>query len=566
MLKKLLLSILAVAVLLPSVLVPTAHAQHWYNQDPYEWYNKVYNTTTSPPAEIFGERYTAAQVQWVIYSVFTFPAILVPGGPSFVACALGIVWGDVADFSTCTESFTAQNSPTKYLAINQKKDDKNLLQKVFEERSFSGITYVKNKARKLNLIPEAQAQGFGFTEALNPFVAIWAASRDVVYGLFVIAAIILAFMIMFRVKLSPQVVISVQSAIPKLVVTLLLVTFSYAIAGFMVDLMYVAIGIVSLLGKTIVEAVLGSSGADTVAIFNLLTSGDLGGIALGPGGIFIFYIILFNYTLVTVITGAFSGMLAGLNGTLVAGLLTVGGVFISFAMIGIIVVSVIVCIVMFFKILLVLTKAFVSIILLTLLAPFQIFMGIFSPATGFGAWAKKFASHLAVFVVVGFLFLLSSSFLIVALAQTPPNIASPLPGLGMARDLFGPNITGVAEPAATTVGWPPLLATSGSAIGFMYISISATIFFMIPKASDIIQGFMSGRPFAYGTAIGETFGPVKGGASSYLDTRARKASDTVSQAEWSAKKVGAKQEAINRYHKLANRQRRTQDWRKRTGI
>jgi hypothetical protein len=510
MLKKLLLSILAVAVLLPTLLVPTAHAQHWYNQNPYEWYDKVYNTTTSPPAEIFGERYTAAQVQWVIYSVLTFPFTLF-AKPSFVACVLGMVWGDVTDISTCAEGFTAQKLPSSHLAVTRKKDDKTLLQKVFEERSFSGITYFKSKARKLNLIPEAKAQGFGFTDALNPFVRIWAASRDVVYGLFVIAAVILAFMIMFRVKLSPQVVISVQSAIPKLIITLLLVTFSYAIAGFLVDLMYVAIGIVSLLGKTIVEAVLDSTGADTVAIFNLLTSGDLGGIALGPGGIFVFYILLFNFTLLIVLTGAFSTMLAGISGTVIGTIASIAaGAFVSIAMIIIIIISIIICTVMFFKILLVLAKTFVNVVLLTLLAPFQIFMGIFKSELGFGAWVKSSVSNLAVFVAVGFLFLLSSSFLIVALSETPANFSSNSlgPALNMARDLFGENIVGVTRPAGTTVGWPPLLATSGSTIGFMYITISASIFFMIPKVADIIQGFISGRPFAYGTAIGEAFGPI----------------------------------------------------------
>jgi len=43
-------------------------------------------------------------------------------------------------------------------------------------------------------------------------------------------------MIMLRVKISPQAVVTVQSAIPKLITTLILVTFSYAIAGLVIDL------------------------------------------------------------------------------------------------------------------------------------------------------------------------------------------------------------------------------------------------------------------------------------------------------------------------------------------
>jgi hypothetical protein len=42
--------------------------------------------------------------------------------------------------------------------------------------------------------------------------------------------------------------------------------------------------------------------------------------------------------------------------------------------------------------------------------------------------------------------------------------------------------------------------------------VSFVMFTLIPKISDIVQSFMAGKPFAYGTAIGEAFGPVKGGA------------------------------------------------------
>ena len=38
---------------------------------------------------------------------------------------------------------------------------------------------------------------------------------------------------------------------------------------------------------------------------------------------------------------------------------------------------------------------------------------------------------------------------------------------------------------------------------------SFIIFMSIPKAAEIIQGIITGRPFAFGTAIGEGFGPMK---------------------------------------------------------
>jgi hypothetical protein len=48
-------------------------------------------------------------------------------------------------------------------------------------------------------------------------------------------------MIMFRAKIDPQTVVSFQSALPKLIITLLIITFSYAIAGLMIDLLYIII-------------------------------------------------------------------------------------------------------------------------------------------------------------------------------------------------------------------------------------------------------------------------------------------------------------------------------------
>lgn len=53
----------------------------WYNQSFNDWFNKVYNPDVSPDNEIFGERYTAAQVQWVIYGLGAF-LINIPFGNS----------------------------------------------------------------------------------------------------------------------------------------------------------------------------------------------------------------------------------------------------------------------------------------------------------------------------------------------------------------------------------------------------------------------------------------------------------------------------------------------------
>jgi hypothetical protein len=46
--------------------------------------------------------------------------------------------------------------------------------------------------------------------------------------------------------------------------------------------------------------------------------------------------------------------------------------------------------------------------------------------------------------------------------------------------------------------------------GFLGWILTFGVFFIIPKVGDIIKSMAEGKPFAYGTAIGEAFGPVAG--------------------------------------------------------
>lgn len=88
----------------------------------------------------------------------------------------------------------------------------------------------------------AYAQGFGLGfGALSPILGTWKAFRDVAYYLLTIVFLIVGFLILIRHKVSGNVAVTVQNALPRLVITLILITFSYAIAGLVVDLMFLAI-------------------------------------------------------------------------------------------------------------------------------------------------------------------------------------------------------------------------------------------------------------------------------------------------------------------------------------
>jgi hypothetical protein len=71
-----------------------------------------------------------------------------------------------------------------------------------------------------------------------------------------------------------------------------------------------------------------------------------------------------------------------------------------------------------------------------------------------------------------------------------------------------------------TSRWPPLLGYGGSSgglwLGILFLGVSFMLFTLIPKATEIIQGFISGKPYAYGSAIGEAMGPITAGGNAYI--------------------------------------------------
>jgi hypothetical protein len=524
MIKKALLSFLAIVVLFSAIAPRVAHAQvdPWYNQGIYEWYVKVYDEDSTPPAEIFGERYTAAQVNWIIWSILTWlPNRIL--NPSLTACILGGLFADALDVGDCIEGLTGSTevqSPAPLASLQQDRKEQSLLKEVFAERSFSGITYVKNIGRKFNLIPEAKAQGFGFITALDPVQHMWRAVRDIAYAFFVIATIILAFMIMFRVKLSPQTAISVQSALPKLIIALILVTFSYAIAGFLVDLMYVVIGIVSIFGAQVIPGDIFTS----THVFNFLTKGQPFNVDIGLGfvGLFIAYIIAFNIALI-ISMFAMLGVIGSALSLALVGILSIatGGAF-ALVLAGIaIIVSIIVFIVliwMFIRITWILIRAYAHVLLLTIAAPIQLTLGIIVPSLGFGSWLRSFISNLAVFVVVGLLFLLSFIFLLEGVRLTLNQYITGV-GEGLISFFFGTGISQLVTGNLPPAGWPPLLfvgqltgPVTDAFLGLLFLGVSFVIFFMIPRASDIIQSIVERKPIGFGTGIGQAFTPVAAGA------------------------------------------------------
>lgn len=490
-LKKLLLSfivsLLLFTVYLSPLLVKPAVAQTagtWYNQSYKEWWNKVYKDSADD--EIFGERYTAAQVQWVIFGLFSF-VLNSTSDPETTSCLMNSYLNDCVDR---IKTFLIGIEKANNALAGEKK---GFLAFMASDRPLSGITYIKNVARKINIVPEAYAQtGFGFN-ALDPILPLWRAVRNATYALLVVATLAMAFMIMFRVKISPQTVISIQSALPKLVGAIILITFSYAIAGLLVDLMYVVIGFLAVTLSSAIN-VMGWSPTNQ-DLFGFMTRG------IADFGVFshiLIYMFLFGAVVVPTFMGA-----AGVGGPL--GILAILPGFLAaiFAILTIIILL-IVLFVVFFRVIWMLIKAFANVFLLVLTAPLQILLGTVSPGGGIGPWIRSYLANLAVFPTTAVLFVLSYIFLILALTETWRNQLAAIGGLLSSFGLGSP--TG---PIGRIVpGWPPLLSLPiDNLVGVLFLFVSVVVITLIPRVNEIIQGLITGKPFAYGTAIGEAFGP-----------------------------------------------------------
>lgn len=119
----------------------------------------------------------------------------------------------------------------------------SLINGIYSHPPASSGEYFAYLGQKLNLVEPAYAQGVGFP-GLSPLIGLWKSFRNIAYFVFIIIFILVGFAVMFRIKLDPQTVITVQNALPRIIFTLILITFSYAIAGLLVDLIYLAASLI----------------------------------------------------------------------------------------------------------------------------------------------------------------------------------------------------------------------------------------------------------------------------------------------------------------------------------
>lgn len=119
--------------------------------------------------------------------------------------------------------------------------------------------------------PAPDSAGYKYLKDSLKLDKLWGQSRNIAYMFFVVAMIVIGFMIMFRNKIGGQVLVSVSNSIPQLIICLVLVTFSFAIAGLMLDIGRASMKVVE---RVFITAQKGA-GDDSPAVMNIKGIGRL---------------------------------------------------------------------------------------------------------------------------------------------------------------------------------------------------------------------------------------------------------------------------------------------------
>lgn len=312
-----------------------------------------------------------------------------------------------------------------------------LVGSMYDHPPASFSTYAYDLLHNAGLVKKAYAQGIGFS-GLSPIFPLWKTFRNISYLAIMVVLIVIGFMIMFRMKINPQTVISIQNALPNLVVTLILITFSYAIAGLMIDLMYFVMRIIIniIVNSGFRDVAQGSSDISFLEKFylNANISGLLdatvfeGTIVRLPAAIFSSVWRGWANTLTGAnapsigawIANFFAGSTAGILVTIGSG---IGTILIALALL-----------LTFVRIFFILLSSYIQIILSVVLAPFQLLFGAIPGRSTFRGWLFGLLANLSVFPTTVFLFLLGGGITSMSLqTHDVQNLWSP-PFLGGTSD------------------------------------------------------------------------------------------------------------------------------------
>ncbi len=349
-------------------------------------------------------------------------------------------------------------------------------------RYLSGNFGITKKAYAQNpcAVDTNAPQGVGFC-GIQPLLKIWVEMRNIAYLLFVLIFVIIGLAIMLRVHIDPRTVMSIENQIPRIIIGILLVTFSFAIAGFLIDVMYVSIYLVGGVLFPLITPAPTEFGLNDVATaptpfdaINRLWGGGFG--ELSNQG---------KVTIESLITNVLGGQ--GVDNTS-------PGIFQLFTFQGIVglIVGLLAFLIIFIALIytairlwIILVVAYISILLDIVFAPFWFLIGLFPGSTlGVGAWFKDMLANLAVFPTAISMFILAKVFSEIALLAND-NVG-----------LFVPPLAGGGNLGADTI-------FSGIvALGFL---------FMTPHVLQITRGAIKAPAINYGPVFQDPGAALRAG-------------------------------------------------------
>ncbi|MBU0619183.1 hypothetical protein KKD62_03025 [Patescibacteria group bacterium] len=314
----------------------------------------------------------------------------------------------------------------------------------------------------------------GFT-ALNPVLRIWKSFRNIAYLFFIVIFVVVGFMVMFRQKINPQTTISIQNSLPRIVIALILVTFSYSISALFVDILQIGMRFTAAIitqEDILTSCVFSNDPACTqildddgnqifpidISIFNIIgqvviqPAVEPGAIAGSPA----FSAISSILSVTDWISDVLGGLRLGGNEQNIEGNVLIGLIF----ALTIVFVA--------FKIFFALLTRYVQIIIGTIFSPFVFLLGAFPNLNVSSAWAKAMLANALCFPAVFFLLLLAS-----AISGYPSLWIS---GQGL-----------------TVFQWAPELL-AGAAKSSIGSFVAFGILLIIPTVPPAIENALHGRP------------------------------------------------------------------------
>lgn len=372
------------------------------------------------------------------------------------------------------------------------------------------LAYLSNNFGVTKPTYAANQNGFN---SLSPIMGIWVIFRNIAYLLFVLVFVIIGIAIMLRVKIDPRTVMTIQNQIPKIIIGLLLVTFSFAIAGFLIDIMWITVYLfINILISADPKIVDATAAAGTITkqlntpslnFANNVFDGGLLGIATGGAasiGSLIVNIFTGSGTATTTAGNPIIDLITNPVGTLLGAVMGwilgfIGGILAFFIILIALLWSM-------FKLWFALLEAYIMILIDVIFAPFWIITGLLpgGQSMGFGAWLRDMLGNLAAFPTTILMFLIGK-LLIDAF------------GSGYSAGQFNPPLIG--NPAASGTNTFGALIALGIIFTTPHIVKITKAAFKAPKIDLGPIGQAVGVGAAFPANVGRKIGNIKVGSEEY---------------------------------------------------